>query len=92
MFWCIWESPPKIEVAALDGSQRRDFLNSSLQLVHDLAIDFEEDKLYWTDARAHIIERINLDGSTREVIVGDYKLEKPLSLTVFGDNVYWTDM
>ncbi|XP_054720384.1 low-density lipoprotein receptor-related protein 1-like [Uloborus diversus] len=92
MFWCDWEIPPKIEVAGLDGSQRHDFLNSSLQLIQDLAIDFEEDKLYWTDARTHTIERINLDGSRREVIIGHDVLEKPMSITVFGNYVFWSDI
>ncbi|XP_035218425.1 low-density lipoprotein receptor-related protein 1-like isoform X2 [Stegodyphus dumicola] len=92
MFWCDWEVPPKIETAALDGSQRRIFIKSSLQLVQDLAIDFEEDKLYWTDARTHTIERINLDGSRREVIISHDVLEKPVSIAVYGDEIYWTEM
>nr|XP_042899679.1 low-density lipoprotein receptor-related protein 1 isoform X4 [Parasteatoda tepidariorum] len=92
MFWCDWEIPPKIEMAALDGSNRRDLINSSLQLVQDLAIDFEDDKLYWTDMRTRTIERINLDGSQREVVVGQDVIEKPVSVAIYGGHVYWTEI
>ncbi|GFY45676.1 low-density lipoprotein receptor-related protein 1 [Trichonephila inaurata madagascariensis] len=92
MFWCDWEVPPKIEMAALDGSQRRDFLNSSLQLVQDLAIDFEDDMLYWTDARTHTIERIHLDGTGREVVAGSSVVETPVSVAIYGNSIYWTDI
>ncbi|CAL1298011.1 unnamed protein product [Larinioides sclopetarius] len=92
MFWCDWEVPPKIEVAALDGSQRRDFLNTSLQLIQDLAIDFETDMLYWTDARTYTIERIHLDGTGREVVAGSSIVEKPVSIAIYGNSIYWTDI
>ncbi|GIY95883.1 low-density lipoprotein receptor-related protein 6 [Caerostris extrusa] len=92
MFWCDWEVPPKIEMAALDGSQRQDFLNSSLQLVQDLAIDFEMDMLYWTDARTHTIERIHLDGTGREVVAGASIVEKPLCVAIYQNHIYWTDI
>lgn len=92
MFWCDWEVPPKIEVAALDGSNRHDLINTSLQMVQDMAIDFQGGKLYWTDTRTHTIERADLDGGHREVVAGSETVEKPVSLTVHGDYIYWTDV
>ncbi|KAG8200378.1 hypothetical protein JTE90_028559 [Oedothorax gibbosus] len=92
MFWCDWEVPPKIEVASLDGSNRRDLINTSLQMVQDMAIDFQGGKLYWTDTRTHTIERADLDGGHREVVAGSDTVEKPVSVAVYGDTIYWTDM
>ncbi|XP_077556086.1 LDL receptor protein 1 isoform X2 [Haemaphysalis longicornis] len=68
IFWSDWGVPPKIERASLDGSNRIVLVNVSVQLVNDLALDFEEDKLYWCDSRTDTIERVNLDGSGRETV------------------------
>ncbi|KAH9370046.1 hypothetical protein HPB48_001923 [Haemaphysalis longicornis] len=68
IFWSDWGVPPKIERASLDGSNRIVLVIVSVQLVNDLALDFEEDKLYWCDSRTDTIERVNLDGSGRETV------------------------
>ena len=40
-----------------------------IQVPHGLALDLEDDKLYWTDPEHEIIEMANLDGTEREIIV-----------------------
>ncbi|XP_037511191.1 low-density lipoprotein receptor-related protein 1 [Rhipicephalus sanguineus] len=104
IFWSDWGVPPKIERAALDGSNRIVLVNASVQLVNDLAIDFEEDKLYWCDSRTDTIERVNLDGTGRETVFpppsgteeedaedSHRPLQNPFSLAVHGTYVYWAD-
>lgn len=104
IFWSDWGVPPKIERASLDGSNRVVLVNVSVQLVNDLALDFEEDMLYWCDSRTDTIERVNLDGMGREIVFpapsgaeGDdtedshRPLQNPFSLAVHGSYVYWAD-
>lgn len=35
-----------------------------------LTVDWEERELYWTDAKANVIEAIGLDGYNRRVVIG----------------------
>lgn len=104
IFWSDWGVPPKIERASLDGSDRVVLVNSSVQLINDLAIDFDEDRLYWCDSRTDTIERVDLDGGNRETVfppapVGEEDeggesgrpLQNPFSLVVHGSYIYWAD-
>lgn len=56
MYWTDWGESPKIECAYLDGSERRVLVNTSLGWPNGLALDLEEDKLYWGDAKTDKIE------------------------------------
>ena len=78
MYWAVWstvlqvdvsgeEYGGKIEKAYMDGTNREVFLYSHLQWPNGLTIDYYEKKLYWCDSYLHRIERISLDGSSREV-------------------------
>lgn len=59
MYWTDWGESPKIECAYLDGSERRVLVNTSLGWPNGLALDLEEDKLYWGDAKTDKIEVSN---------------------------------
>ncbi|XP_029850375.2 prolow-density lipoprotein receptor-related protein 1 [Ixodes scapularis] len=104
IFWSDWGVPPKIERASLDGSDRVVLVNSSVQLINDLAIDFDEDRLYWCDSRTDTIERVDLDGGNRETVFppaplgeedeggeSSRPLQNPFSLVVHGSYIYWAD-
>ena len=75
MFWSIWEFSSNldsskiglIETAWMDGTHRRHFVNQSLYWPNGLTIDYQNKQLYWCDGFYLKIERINLDGSEREV-------------------------
>ena len=57
-----------------------------------LTIDYPSERIYWIDAKRHVIESANLDGSfRRNVIQSNRYLPHPFSLTIFEDQVYWTD-
>ncbi|XP_064475155.1 prolow-density lipoprotein receptor-related protein 1-like [Ornithodoros turicata] len=98
IFWSDWGNPPKIERAALDGSGRITVVDTSIQLINDLALDLEEDKLYWCDSRSDVIERINLDGTMRERVFPPAdddgavsRLPNPFALVIHGDYIYCAD-
>lgn len=53
----------------MDGSMREVLINDSLVWPNGIAIDFEYMRLYWADAKLDKIERSNMNGSDRVVIV-----------------------
>lgn len=84
MYWTDWGSEPKIEKAALDGSQRIILINSGLGWPNGLSIDYKEKKLYWGDAKTDKIEVSNLDGSDRRELVSD-QLPHIFGFTLLGE-------
>lgn len=56
MYWTDWGENPKIECAHLDGQERRVLVNTSLGWPNGLALDLQEGKLYWGDAKTDKIE------------------------------------
>lgn len=56
MYWTDWGENPKIECANLDGRDRHVLVNTSLGWPNGLALDLQEGKLYWGDAKTDKIE------------------------------------
>lgn len=56
MYWTDWGENPKIERAAMDGSDRVILVNTSLGWPNGLALDYAEGKIYWGDAKTDQIE------------------------------------
>ena len=69
IYWTDWGVEAKIENAALDGTDRRVVINSSLVWPNGLAIDPLERRLYWADAELDRIEMAFVNGSDRRVLV-----------------------
>ncbi|XP_012580569.1 PREDICTED: low-density lipoprotein receptor-related protein 5 [Condylura cristata] len=90
MYWTDWGENPKIECANLDGQQRYVLVNTSLGWPNGLALDLQEGKLYWGDAKTDKIEVIDIDGSERRTLLED-KLPHIFGFTLLGDFIYWTD-
>ena len=68
MYWTDWGTNAKIESSAMDGSLRQTLINSSLVWPNGLAIDLEQMKLYWGDAKLKKIESSNIDGTNRRLV------------------------
>ncbi|XP_054255926.1 low-density lipoprotein receptor-related protein 6 isoform X5 [Indicator indicator] len=90
MYWTDWGEVPKIERAGMDGSSRSVIVNTDIYWPNGLTLDYEEQKLYWADAKLNFIHKSNLDGSHRQAVVKG-SLPHPFALTLFGDTLYWTD-
>ncbi|KAI0216291.1 hypothetical protein LSAT2_031673 [Lamellibrachia satsuma] len=70
MYWSDWGRSPKIEVAAMDGSQRRVLISlKSTSWANGLTIDPVGKRLYWCDGRLHTIESAAVDGSDRNILI-----------------------
>ncbi|XP_071521746.1 low-density lipoprotein receptor-related protein 4 isoform X2 [Panulirus ornatus] len=90
LFWTDWDSEnPRIEVSDMDGHSRDVLVNTSIAWPNGLSVDWEEQELYWTDAKTNVIQAIGLDGKNRRTVVTD--LPHPYGITILGKWVYWTD-
>ena len=69
MYWTDWGNEPKIERAALDGTNRRVLFNTNLKWPNGLALDYESRRIYWGDAHTDRVEFANLDGTGRQVLI-----------------------
>ncbi|XP_076159537.1 low-density lipoprotein receptor-related protein 1B-like [Alosa pseudoharengus] len=91
MFWTEWGQSPRIARARLDGSDQATLVNSGVTWPNGISIDYEENKLYWCDARSDKIERINLEsGASREIVLSASNVDL-FAVAVFGAYVYWSD-
>jgi len=93
MFWTDWGVEGKIERAGMDGSQRKVIIPPGVvRWPNGLSLDLVMEKLYWVDAKLHVIGCSNLDGSNIRTILSslDY-LRHPFSISVFGGLMYWSE-
>jgi len=67
MFWTDWGRAAKIERCGMDGTRRSEVIGDEVMWPNSVAVDYERDRLYWTDAGLHRIETSRLDGSHRKV-------------------------
>uniref|UniRef100_A0A8C8LYL0 EGF-like domain-containing protein n=1 Tax=Oncorhynchus tshawytscha TaxID=74940 RepID=A0A8C8LYL0_ONCTS len=94
LFWTEWGQSPCICRARLDGSDQVILVNSGIAWPNGISIDYEENKLYWCDARDDKIERISLEsGEDREVVLSSSSSNAAdlFSMAVYGPYIYWAD-
>ena len=53
----------------MDGVQRLVIADKSLFWPNGLAIDYAGGRIYWADAKHHVIESASLDGQDRKIII-----------------------
>lgn len=59
---------PKIERAYMDGTERKIIATEGVFWPNGLAIDYPAGKIYWADAKHHVIESCHYDGSNRKKV------------------------
>lgn len=98
IFWTDWglnsgNNGAKIERAFIDGTDRQCIIcKSTLYWPNSITIDYASERIFWIDAKRHILESANLDGTSRRIVIQSSRLlPHPFSLTIFEDTIYWTD-
>ncbi|XP_022091370.1 low-density lipoprotein receptor-related protein 4-like [Acanthaster planci] len=91
IYWTDWGTSPRIERADLDGGNKITVVGTDLYWPNGVTID--GDVLYWCDAFLDKIERSDLSGVNRLVLLnltahGNFH---PFDLAVYGSEIYWTD-
>ncbi|XP_023673593.2 low-density lipoprotein receptor-related protein 6-like isoform X1 [Paramormyrops kingsleyae] len=89
-FTNLQERSPKIERAALDGTEREVLFFTGLGKPVALAVDNEASRLFWADADLRRIESSDLTGANR-VVMEDSNILQPVGLTIFENHLYWID-
>ncbi|XP_078701573.1 prolow-density lipoprotein receptor-related protein 1-like isoform X3 [Branchiostoma floridae x Branchiostoma belcheri] len=82
-----------LEVADLDGNNRKTLLNTGMDRPHSVAVDPKNGYVFWTDwGLSPKIERARLDGLERRVLVRE-DLQWPTGLAIDYQNrrLYWAD-
>lgn len=88
--WGRFGNTGKIYRTTMAGNNKKAIVEENLTQPSGLCIDYDEGKLYWTDALREKIERSNLNGTAREVLIS--ATIYPFAITVFDKYIYWTDL
>lgn len=88
--WGRFGTSGKIFKTTMAGSLKKAVIDKDLSQPSGLAIDYEDRMLYWTDAVREKIERSELDGNNRQILVS--ATIYPFAITVFREHIYWTDL
>lgn len=73
IYWTDWGNTPRIEYANMDGSNRRIIADTHLFWPNGLTIDYAGRRMYWVDAKHHVIEKADLDGRNRKAVISQGK-------------------
>ncbi|XP_047488646.1 low-density lipoprotein receptor-related protein 1-like [Penaeus chinensis] len=91
IYWTNWNSEaPSIQRSLVSGIRVESIITTQIRMPNGLAIDHKAQKLYWGDARLDKIERCNLDGSDRMILLKNVP-SHPFDLAIYGDYLFWTD-
>ena len=92
MYWTDWGSKPKIEKAGLDGSNRALVVATNLVWPNMVAIDYTDNRLFWTDSRLDRISSCGLNGEdVRIVLSSDAFTSHPFGIAILNDMMFWSD-
>ncbi|XP_029644139.1 very low-density lipoprotein receptor isoform X1 [Octopus sinensis] len=90
-YWTDWGYPASIQMCGMNGKYSRKIV-VNIQWPNGLTIDYENQRLYWIDAKLRKIESSNLNGGQRITILSSRRyILFPFAITVFEDTLYWTD-
>ena len=72
----------------MDGQGRRTIVTEEGQ-VNIMTIDYIERRLYWVSVDRGTIEMSDMSGGSRRPLFN--QLRQPYGVTVYGDQIYWSD-
>uniref|UniRef100_A0A6A7FMH6 Prolow-density lipoprotein receptor-related protein 1-like n=4 Tax=Hirondellea gigas TaxID=1518452 RepID=A0A6A7FMH6_9CRUS len=96
MYWSVWqlsqhsEHKAKIETAWMNGDHREVLVGDGLMWPNGLTLDLEKQQLYWCDGHTNKIERIDLNGNDRTVILS-LSNSHMYGLSYYKNHLYWSD-
>lgn len=87
--YLVWVGTSKIEIATLDGQNRKVLLEKGGS-ISDVTLDSTNKFIYFSDAGSNTIERISYDGKNHSVLIS-HSLQIPIALVFYEDQIYWID-
>ncbi|KAI5613605.1 low-density lipoprotein receptor isoform X1, partial [Silurus asotus] len=93
MYWTDCGNKAKIEKSGLNGADRTALVTDNIVWPNGITLDLMNQRLYWLDSTLHTLSSVGVDGGLRHTLIVDERhLAFPLSLTVFEEKVFWTDL
>ena len=68
-----------------------DFVVKGLISPLGIAVDSNDEKVYWTDYGTHTVQRADLEGKQIEVLVENLSMPRHIALDHYNKKMYWTD-
>ena len=90
IFYTVTDRSASIVRIGMDGRGYLNIIKDNIVSPKGIAVDFFTRRLYWTDSHLHRIEMASFDGSHRKVLIE--RLNFPYSITIFGDDMFWSDL
>ncbi|XP_032148954.1 low-density lipoprotein receptor-related protein 2 isoform X4 [Sapajus apella] len=81
--------PAKIASANMDGTSIKTIFTGNLEHLECVTLDIGEQKLYWAVTGRGVIERGNVDGTDRMILI--HELSHPWGIAVYGSFLYYSD-
>lgn len=93
MFWTDWGRRPAIVRAKMDGTSRATIISTGIVWPNGITVDHVTKLVYWVDAKLHRMERCNLNGLFRMVLLRDYtqNVQHPFAMVIDTGYLYWSD-
>jgi len=92
LFWSDWGGDGRIERSGMDGTQRTVLARENVIWPNGISLDLVLERIYWVDAKLHIIGSMGLDGTQPHILSRQAAfLNHPFSVSVFEDWVFWTE-
>ncbi|OWF46375.1 Low-density lipoprotein receptor-related protein 8 [Mizuhopecten yessoensis] len=92
MFWTDWGKKPMISRCGLNGKHQSVIVDEGLAWPNGLTLDYVDQRLYWIDAKFDAIKSVDTNGGSGYTVLHDTQsISHPFAITLFEDNLYWTD-
>eukprot|EP00111_Clytia_hemisphaerica_P010998 TCONS_00032248-protein len=91
MYWTDWGAKPCIKHATMDGLNPKIIIGTGLGWPNGLAVDKDENQLFWADALFDRIESSDLDGNNRKIILQTGNFNHIFAISLYNNYIYWTD-
>ena len=90
LFYTVTSRSACITRIGMDGSKRKEIITEGIVSPKGITVDSFTERIFWTDSHLHHIEMASFDGKNRRVLLD--KLNFPFGITVFGDDLFWSDL
>lgn len=92
LYWLTTNNNDLIRRALPDGSNRQTVIANPGYSPRKLRLDLTNQKMYWTsNAAPHSIQRANLDGTGKEILVTDTSVALGFDIDIPGGKMYWAN-
>ena len=90
IFYTVADRSASIARVQMDGKGLVTIIDNNIVSPKGIAVDFFTKRLYWADSHLHRIETASFDGHDRKVLID--RLNYPHAITIFGDDIFWSDL